>query len=111
MNIYRQFSDSGEQSHFEKAAPDVLEPLRQWTDAKAFKFNIFPPGTFIDWHVSEGKLLIATLSGRLKITVSDGTSVICEKGDLRIVTDTVGKGHTAEVIGNEPCVGLLINIK
>ena len=111
MNIYRQYSDSEGQSHFEKVTPEALEPFRQWIDAKAFKFNIFPPGTFIDWHPSEGKLLIATISGKLKITVTDGTSVICEKGDLRIVTDTVGKGHTAEVIGEEPSVGLLINIK
>lgn len=42
------------------------------------------------------------LSGRMKITMDDGTEAECGPGDVM----AIDPGHTGEVLGDEPCVTL-----
>lgn len=42
------------------------------------------------------------ISGRMKITMDDGTEKVLSPGDVA----TIAPGHTAEVIGSEACVVL-----
>ena len=45
---------------------------------------------------------VITLKGKLKFTVSDGSSFIIEPGILLIANDLKGEGHTWEILeGNE----------
>jgi hypothetical protein len=109
MEIYRQFSDDRMQSHIEELEPQAFEKLKSWTHAKAFRFHVHAPGTFLDWHPANGKFLIVVLSGALEIGVTDGTRMLCRPGVLRITSDA-GKGHTGRVVGDEPCVVLMVDI-
>ncbi len=44
------------------------------------------------------------VSGQLEIGLGDGSKHVFGPGDARLVEDTTGKGHTAKVHGNQPCV-------
>lgn len=109
MRIYKQFSDEKEQSHIEALLPDVFEQLQTWTQAKGYRFHVHKPGTFLDWHPASGESIIVVLSGLLEISVTDGTQLLCRPGDLRMTSDR-GQGHTGRVIGDEPCVVLMVDI-
>ena len=44
---------------------------------------------------------MVTLKGKLRFTVSDGSSFIIEPGIILIACDLAGEGHTWELIGCE----------
>lgn len=53
-------------------------------------------------HPAPRYQFVVTLKGKLKFTVSDGSSFIIEPGVLLIANDLKGEGHTWEIIeGNE----------
>ena len=55
-----------------------------------------------DAHPAPRYQYVVTLKGKLKFTVSDGSSFIIEPGILLIANDIKGEGHTWELIeGNE----------
>ncbi len=53
-------------------------------------------------HPAPRYQFVVTLKGKLKFTVSDGSSFIIEPGIILIANDLAGEGHTWELIeGNE----------
>jgi hypothetical protein len=53
-------------------------------------------------HPAPRYQFVITLKGKLKFTVSDGSSFIIEPGIILIAKDLLGKGHSWELIeGNE----------
>jgi len=53
-------------------------------------------------HPAPRRQFVITLKGRLKFTVTSGKTFIIEPGIILIATDTIGSGHTWEIIdGNE----------
>jgi len=109
MEIFKQFSDDAGISKIMPVSGDALQKLTEWMPAKSWRLRIFEPGTFLDWHPAEGKLLSIVLSGEFEIGTSDGKTFRCKPGMMRIVTDT-GKGHTARVIGKDPCLLLMVDV-
>ena len=85
----------------------LIAELTQFLNAQKFKINHYPPGTFLDWHPAPQRCVIVILSGIFEIGVSDGTTMQFRPGDLRFTSDA-GKGHTGRVIGDEPCVTLMM---
>lgn len=79
--------------------------LRRKLEKKGYHVTryIYPPGTFFPSHQHSVDKIDAVVSGRFKMTTSEG-SVILEAGDcLAIPRGTV---PTAEVVGREPVVSL-----
>ena len=109
MGLYRQYSDENLESHIEELSKELFIAHNSWQDARLFRFNVHKPGTFLDWHPAGGKFVIVVLSGTLEICVTDGTKQICRAGDLRFTSDE-GRGHTGQVLGDEPCVVLMVDI-
>ena len=109
MGLYKQFSDVENQSHIEKLPQETFHLLQSWTHAKGYRFHVHTPGTFLDWHPASGPMMIVVLSGAIELCVTDGTKLLCHAGDLRMTSDR-GKGHTGRVIGDEPCVVLMVDI-
>ena len=109
MSIYRQFSDSNLESHLEMLSEEQFSNCKTWQKAKAYRFHVHAPGTFLDWHPTSGKYIITVLSGELEITVTDGTKKICRPGDARFTSDQ-GRGHTGRAIGDQPCVVLMVDV-
>jgi hypothetical protein len=109
MEIFKQFTDEHGISQVAPIPENLIETLTKWAPAKAWRLHIHQPGTFLDWHPAGGKFLIVVLSGEIEIGTSDGKSLLCKSGTLRMTSDT-GKGHTGRVSGKDPCMVLMVDI-
>jgi quercetin dioxygenase-like cupin family protein len=109
LEVFRQFSDKNGETHFEEFSQDQIKSMTVWSHAKGWRFHIHQPGTFLDWHPADGNFVITVLAGTIEIGYSDGTKKICTPGTIRLTSDS-GKGHTGRVIGNSPCMVLMVDI-
>jgi hypothetical protein len=72
--------------------------------------SVMPAGWFGDWHPSPVRQLYLALSGELEVIVSDGARLLVRPGDVVLVEDTEGQGHTTRVLGDEPARGVFIHL-
>lgn len=66
------------------------------------------PGHYADFATVPEPRFISVLSGSMELTVSNGEKRYFSRGDMFMLQDTSGQGHTTRVIGFEPCVSLII---
>ena len=86
------------------AQPEPKVGLSKRYEASSVTFLSAPPGYFADWHTAVRLQYLFHLSGSTEIVVSDGESRIFRAGDILLVEDITGKGHTARVLGEEEVV-------
>lgn len=67
-------------------------------ECSSFKIREFKPGSKIDWHVSPSVRCVIYLSGEIEITSSSGEKRIFKDGDMLLITDTTGNGHTTRTL-------------
>ena len=100
MGFYRMYTGNDGHSHIEEMDPELtsLRPV------KGIVFRESPPGNFIDWHPAPQRQFIISLAGELEIGFSDGSLHRFGPGDVRLVEDTTGHGHTTRVVSSGPSV-------
>ena len=108
MGIYRLYSGTDGESHLEEMDLSKDKQLKQAQETANITFREWAAGHFIDWHPAPRRQYIISLSGHVEIGLGDGTSVVYNPGDARLVEDTTGRGHTTRVIGNESCIHAVI---
>ena len=108
MGIYRLYSGTDGESHLEEMDLSQHSDLTEARRTANITFREWASGHFIDWHPAPRRLYIISLSGRVEIGLGDGSSVVYNPGDARLVEDTTGRGHTTRVIGNESCIHVVI---
>ncbi|MFT5350695.1 MAG: quercetin dioxygenase-like cupin family protein, partial [Gammaproteobacteria bacterium] len=86
------------------AQPEPKLRLSKTYPATSATFFSAPPGYFGDWHTAIRKQFLFHLSGVSEIVVSDGETRQFGPGDILLVEDTTGQGHTARVVGDEDIV-------
>jgi quercetin dioxygenase-like cupin family protein len=69
--------------------------------ATGVEFSRRAPGPASDWHVGPRRQFVITLSGRGELVLGDGTKVATGPGQINLIEDTTGKGHTTRNIGPE----------
>lgn len=120
MRYVRIYSDDAGESHFDDldialaprpyappSAPfDVSAPI---SASGAVLFSM-PAGWFGDWHPSPRRQLYFNLSGQLEVVVSDGEARQLGPGDIVLVEDVSGDGHTTRAIGEEPSTGVFVHL-
>ncbi|MEX1297248.1 MAG: hypothetical protein AB1Z67_13870 [Candidatus Limnocylindrales bacterium] len=120
MRIARIWTDEGGTSHFDDAdialesldyappAPplDVSAPI----PATRALLCEFPAGWFGDWHPSPRRQLYLNLGGWLEVEVGDGEVRRMGPGQVVLLEDLTGAGHTTRVIGDEPSVGAFVHL-
>ena len=108
MGIYRLYSGVDGESHLEEMDLSEHPELTEAQSTTNIMFREWTAGHFIDWHPAPRRQYIISLSGKVEVGLGDGTSVVYNPGDARLVEDTKGRGHTTRVIGNEPCIHAVI---
>jgi hypothetical protein len=91
-----------------------LAKVPEWTqglDATKVRFGVRQAGEFTDWHPAPQRQFVCIVSGQLEIGFEDGSKKIFGPGDIRLVEDVTGKGHTTVAYGNEPCVTATVVLK
>ena len=111
----RLFADKDGESHFEDLEIE-LSPTNFAPPAPPLNFSQFFPtaqsywvGGSSDWagdtpHPSPRRQIICFLRGEVEEFASDGTSRRLAPGDVILIEDTWGKGHTARFFGDEVLV-------
>jgi hypothetical protein len=93
MGVYRLYTGSDGESHIEEISADALQDLKI-AGTMNFSVQQRTPGYFMDFHPAPFRRWQVGLIGRTMIGLSDGTSHTFVPGDVRLIEDTTGKGHT-----------------
>ena len=67
--------------------------------ATGIQFSSRAPGPASDWHTGPMRQYVITLSGRGELELGDGKKVEIGPGQIDLIEDTTGKGHTTRNIG------------
>jgi mannose-6-phosphate isomerase-like protein (cupin superfamily) len=111
LSYTRVFSDSTGESHFEDdvvsfklidfAPPAPPISVSDSWSGETVVIISSSPGWYGDWHPAPRRQLMFTLTGTLKVEVSDREMRTFGPGSVLLVEDTVGKGHRSSAIGDE----------
>ena len=63
-------------------------------NATGVQFSSRPAAPVSDWHTGPMRQYVITLSGRAELEVGDGKKVAIGPGQINLIEDTTGKGHT-----------------
>jgi quercetin dioxygenase-like cupin family protein len=96
------------QNNFAPPAPPV--GLSDFATTSQFVFFKIPVGWFGDWHPAPKKQFFCCLQGTVELTAGDGEKRVFQPGDVFLLEDTQGKGHTTRVIGKEDFVAAIIQL-
>ena len=103
MQVARLYTGEDGESHFgELELPYTLMVDRivpQVMPATGVEFRCSPDGTFFDWHPSPMRMYMVTLEGVVEFATGDGSKRAFHPGDVLLVEDVTGKGHTTKCIG------------
>ena len=116
MKVIRVYSGEDGESHFqtvELAYQSITggltgtgaTPMR---GASGIQFRRSPSGHYIDWHPAPARQYVIILQGQSKITIGDGSTHTFRTGDVLFADDLTGRGHTTEVVGDEPRVSIFV---
>lgn len=105
----RLYSGEDGQSHLEAVdLPSDTVMHNGMEVAPGVNFRRFPADYFSDWHTAPRRQYIAVLSGTMEIGVGDGGTSRLGPGDVLLVEDLQGQGHTTRSVGGEPRVSVTI---
>ncbi len=97
-----------ESVNFAPPAPPV--DLSNFTPASQLVFFKIPSGWFGDWHPAPKRQYFCCLAGEVELSVSDGEVRVFRAGDVFLLEDIKGKGHTTRVLGNTDFLAAIVQI-
>jgi hypothetical protein len=114
------YTDDNGKSHFKDGAvrfesvnfapPAPPVGLSEYISASKMVFFSIPSGWFGDWHPAPKKQFFCCLSGGAELTAGDGEVRRFGAGDVFLLEDVTGRGHTTRVIGDEAFVAAVTQI-
>ncbi len=94
MGIYRVFTGSDGESHMEELILEDHPELGAMTNLLEVKVQQFDGTRNRDFHPLPERRLIIHLSGEVEIGTSDGSKQVFRAGDIRLMEDVTGRGHS-----------------
>lgn len=85
-------------SHAEEIEMKLNGNVSDMMKATGVEFSRRPPAPVSDWHVGPRRQFVITLSGRAELEVAGGQKVAVGPGQINLIEDTTGKGHTTRNI-------------
>jgi hypothetical protein len=120
MQIARIYTDRVGASHFDELAIDLTSmdfappapPIAVSSPTKAAQMLYFeiPSGWYGAAHPAPRRQLYVGIAGTLEVTVSDGESRAFNAGDIVLLEDVDGAGHTTRVVSDGAARGLFIQL-
>ena len=113
MAIFRVYSGSDGQSHFEDLQPkleaqDATSSSAELIPGSGIIVRRFEPTRSNPWHHAPGRYAVFTLSGAVDIEIGDGTVKRLGVGDILIAEDLTGRGHYTREVGPEARVSVFV---
>lgn len=113
MRYTRIYASDDGVSHFEDVYPESRPSsagrvsITPVPVSSAF-FVASPPSFDSVWHVTPRRQFVIYLRGVVEIEVGDGETRRFGPGDVALVEDTRGQGHTTRVISDEERLALFV---
>jgi len=113
LRCVRLFADSRGESHFGTVrvsleSTDFAPPAPPLEVSEIVEgrhgFLRAPSGWFGDWHPTPTRQYMCLLSGVLEVEASDGEVREISAGEIVLLEDTEGRGHSTRVISEQPAV-------
>ena len=92
--IYRVLAGSDGESHREELRLEEHPALGALTNIPEVRVQQFDGTRTMDFHPLPERRLIIHLSGEVEIGTSDGSRHVFRAGDIRLMEDVTGRGHT-----------------
>ena len=108
MQITRIYTGDDGQSHFENLEIDNHPNFDSLSAVTSIRFRVGEPGNFSDWHQESRRNYIITLSGEGEIGIGDGSLRRFGPGQVMLVEDLTGQGHTTLVSSSEPRITIAV---
>jgi hypothetical protein len=120
LTYTRIFADESGMSHFEEL-PLELDHMDSTASVPAIeiaapiavslaRFSVMPPGFVADWHPAPRVQYSLHLSGELEVETGDGQVRRLGPGSIVRLEDVCGQGHRTRVIGDQPMVGVFLQV-
>ncbi len=109
MAIYRVFSDADGESHIEDLKLEDHPELAAMMNVSEVRVQEFDGSRHMDLHPLPERRLIIHLYGEVEIGASDGAKRVLRAGDIRLMEDITGKGHTHDDLTPSAAVYILLN--
>ena len=94
MGVYRLYSGEDGQSHIEELSEESIKDIKLERSSMNFSVSQREQGHFSDYHPAPRRRWQVGVVGRTIIGLGDGTSHTFSAGDVRLIEDLTGKGHT-----------------
>ena len=105
----RMYSGDDGESHFEDLdLPQERVQHSAMQTPGGMTFFRWEMGRFIDWHPAPRRQYLFTLSGQMEIGIGDGSVRRFGPGDVLMVEDLTGRGHTTRASGSEPTATAIV---
>lgn len=104
MGIYRVYTGEDGASHLEDLSGSEHPLLSGKLPATGVFLKRFLAGTHLPPHPAPRRMVCVMVSGVLEAGFPDGTVQRFGAGDVRLMEDTQGTGHTTRVIGDQDVV-------
>jgi uncharacterized cupin superfamily protein len=105
--VTRFYSGNDGESHFEEVevslndSPILARRVSEISKAKGMFFSLTNGHFFIDFHTAPRRQYIIILEGQVDVGVGDGTVRRFSQGDVLLVEDTTGRGHTTRSVNGQ----------
>jgi hypothetical protein len=109
MAIYRVFAGSDGESHREARRLEAHPALGALTNIHEVRVQQFDGTRQRDFHPLPERRRIIPLSGAVEIGTSDGARHVFRAGDMRLMEDVTGRGHTH--VDRSPSAAVYILLK
>ena len=94
MAIFRVYATEDGESHMEELALEEHPELHSMMNVGEVRVQWWTEPRVMEFHPLPDRRLIIHLRGATEITTSDGSSQVFGAGDVRLMEDTSGKGHS-----------------
>lgn len=121
LRFLRLYADANGESHVEEmtvrfspidyAPPAPPFGVSERIEATGSIYVRFPAGWTSKLHPTPRRQLFVLLAGNFSGQASDGTLMNLVPGDVVLMEDTVGKGHTAKVNGTEDVQAMMVHLE
>ncbi|MCW4000148.1 MAG: hypothetical protein NWE93_07900 [Candidatus Bathyarchaeota archaeon] len=105
---FREDAFSFESVNFAPPAPPV--GLSKYYDVGKMVLFCISAGWFGDWHPAPKKQFFCCLKGEVEIIVGDGETRRFRSGEVFLLEDTSGRGHTTRVVSKEDFVAAVVQL-
>ena len=111
MSIYRLYGGDDGLTYMEERDENQYPRRDSPETVSSLTFVTFEVGRCIDRHPAPRRQYGFVHKGTMEIGLGDGTLHRFKPGDILLLENTTGQGHTTRVIGDEPVILALVQLE